>query len=136
MIASLLVRIGCWIPVRVRQRQDCGLISRSDWNDSCAALGLGSSPDNALREAYQGGAFVSEHGSWDRAPLSGYAVVFVGFRQGKQVGQRKVVVSGICSGDDKKLYGVPVGLARDRKGALRIADDVGDAVWRVTAHAQ
>jgi glucose/arabinose dehydrogenase len=101
-----------------------------------AALGLLFSPDNALPAAYHGGAFVSEHGSWDRSPLSGYAVVFVDFQQGKPVGQPKVVVSGFHSDDEKKLYGAPVGLAQDRQGALLIADDVGDAVWRVTAQAQ
>jgi glucose/arabinose dehydrogenase len=100
-----------------------------------AALGLLFSPDNALPAAYHGGAFVSEHGSWDRSPLSGYAVVFVGFQQGKPVGQPKVVVSGFHSDDEKNLYGAPVGLAQDKQGALLIADDVGDAVWRVTAQA-
>jgi glucose/arabinose dehydrogenase len=97
-----------------------------------AALGLLFSPKNALPAMYQGGAFVSEHGSWDRSPLSGYAVVFVGFQQGKPVGQPQVVVSGFHSDDEKALYGAPVGLAQDQLGALLIADDVGDAVWRVT----
>jgi glucose/arabinose dehydrogenase len=97
-----------------------------------AALGLLFSPRNALPAKYQGGAFVSEHGSWDRSPLSGYAVVFVGFQQGKPVGQPQVVVSGFHSDDEKALYGAPVGLAQDQLGALLIADDVGDAVWRVT----
>jgi glucose/arabinose dehydrogenase len=97
-----------------------------------AALGLLFSPKNALPANYQGGAFVSEHGSWDRSPLSGYAVVFVGFQQGKPVGQPQVVVSGFHSDDEKSLYGAPVGLAQDQLGALLIADDVGDAVWRVT----
>jgi len=101
-----------------------------------AALGLLFSESNALPAAYRGGAFVSEHGSWDRSPLSGYAVVFVGFEQGKPVGEPKVVVSGFHSEDEKKLYGAPVGLAQDRQGALLVADDVGDAVWRVTAQAQ
>ena len=98
-----------------------------------AALGLMFSSKNALPAAYQGGAFVSEHGSWDRSPLSGYAVVFVGFKDGKPVGQPQVVVSGFHSDDEKKLFGAPVGLAQDQQGALLIADDVGDAVWRVTA---
>jgi glucose/arabinose dehydrogenase len=98
-----------------------------------AALGLMFSANNALPAAYHGGAFVSEHGSWDRSPLSGYEVVFVGFQEGKPVGQPKVVVSGFHSDDEKKLYGAPVGLAQDQQGALLIADDVGDAVWRVTA---
>ena len=98
-----------------------------------AALGLMFSANNALPAAYHEGAFVSEHGSWDRSPLSGYSVVFVGFQQGKPVGQPQVVVSGFHSDDEKMLYGAPVGLAQDQQGALLIADDVGNAVWRVTA---
>jgi glucose/arabinose dehydrogenase len=98
-----------------------------------AALGLLFSDDNALPAKYHGGAFVSEHGSWDRSPLSGYQVVFVAFQQGKPVGVPQTVVSGFHSDDEKQLYGAPVGLAQDQDGALLVADDVGDAVWRVTA---
>ncbi|NCT67847.1 MAG: sorbosone dehydrogenase family protein [Rhodanobacteraceae bacterium] len=98
-----------------------------------AALGLLFSTDNALPAAYHGGAFVSEHGSWDRSPLSGYAVVFVAFQQGKPVGLPQTLVSGFHSDDETQLYGAPVGLAQDSQGALLIADDVGDTVWRVTA---
>jgi glucose/arabinose dehydrogenase len=82
---------------------------------------------------YHGGVFVSEHGSWDRSPLSGYQVVYVAFHQGKPVGMPQTVVSGFHSPDEKQLYGAPVGLAQDKDGALLIADDVGDAVWRVTS---
>lgn len=98
-----------------------------------AALGLWFSQDNALPVRYHGGAFVAEHGSWDRSPLSGYQVVFVPFQQGKPTGLPQTVVSGFHSEDEKRLYGAPVGLAQDRDGALLIADDVGDTVWRVTA---
>ncbi len=100
-----------------------------------AALGLLFSDANALPTKYQGGAFVSEHGSWDRSPLSGYAVVFVPFSEGKPSGPPQTVVTGFHSDDESKLYGAPVGLALDKGGALLIADDVGDAVWRVTAAA-
>ena len=98
-----------------------------------AALGLLFSERNALPAAYQTGAFVSEHGSWDRSPLSGYEVVFVPFREGRPAGPPQTVVGGFHSRDEKQLYGAPVGLALDREGALLVADDVGDAVWRVTA---
>ena len=98
-----------------------------------AALGLLFSDNNALPAKYHGGAFVSEHGSWDRSPLSGYQVVFVAFQQGMPVGKPETVVTGFHSDDEKQLYGAPVGLAQDQEGALLIADDVGDAVWRVTA---
>jgi glucose/arabinose dehydrogenase len=99
-----------------------------------APLGLLLSGENALPAKYHGGAFVSEHGSWDRSPLSGYEVVFVAFQQGKPVGVPEPVVSGFYSDDESQLYGAPVGLAHDKGGALLIADDVGNAVWRVTAN--
>jgi glucose/arabinose dehydrogenase len=102
-----------------------------------AALGLWFSQDNATQDAlpaqYRGGAFVGEHGSWDRTPLSGYAVVFVKFQNGHPAGLPQTVVSGFHSKDESQLYGAPVGLVQDPDGALLIADDVGNAVWRVTA---
>ncbi|HEX5305543.1 MAG TPA: sorbosone dehydrogenase family protein [Dyella sp.] len=100
-----------------------------------AALGLWFSPTNALPAQYQHGAFVSEHGSWDRAPLSGYQVVHVRFDQGRPVGKPVPVVTGFHSEDEKDLYGAPVGLTQDSDGALLMADDVGNAVWRVTSAA-
>jgi len=98
-----------------------------------AALGLLFSQANALPPQYQGGAFVSEHGSWDRSPLSGYQVVFVRFLQGRPVGAPQPLVTGFYSPDESQLYGAPVGLAQDKDGAVLIADDVGNAVWRVTS---
>ena len=98
-----------------------------------APLGLLFSDDNALSNKFHGGAFVSEHGSWDRSPLSGYEVVFVSFQQGHPVGVPQPVVSGFYSADQSQLYGAPVGLVQDKDGALLIADDVGNTVWRVTA---
>jgi glucose/arabinose dehydrogenase len=100
-----------------------------------APLGLWFSEKNALPEKYQSGAFISEHGSWDRSPLSGYEVVHVAFQQGKPVGKPESVVFGFYSDDEKKLFGAPVGLTQDQDGALLIADDVGNSVWRVTADA-
>lgn len=98
-----------------------------------AALGLLMSASNALPAKYQGGAFISEHGSWDRSPLSGYEVVFVAFKDGTPVGKPESVVSGFYSKDEKQLFGAPVGLVQDKEGAILVADDVGDTVWRVTA---
>jgi len=97
-----------------------------------AALGVLFSDHNALPEKYQGGAFVAEHGSWDRSPLSGYAVVHVAFTDGKPVGAPQTLVSAFYSDDEKHLFGAPVGLAQDKDGALLVADDVGDVVWRVS----
>jgi glucose/arabinose dehydrogenase len=98
-----------------------------------AALGVLFTTRNGLPAQYQAGAFVSEHGSWDRSPLSGYQVVFVPFRDGRPSGTPQTVVSGFHSKDEKQLFGAPVGLALDRDGSLLVADDVGDAVWRVSA---
>jgi len=97
-----------------------------------APLGLLISTDNALPAAYHTGAFISEHGSWDRSPLSGYQVVFVAFEQGKPVGLPQPVITGFHSVDETHLYGAPVGLVLDKEGALVVADDVGNSVWRVT----
>jgi glucose/arabinose dehydrogenase len=97
-----------------------------------APLGLTFYTGTALPAQYQGGAFIGEHGSWDRSPLSGYAVVYVPFENGKPVGAPKPVVTGFASGDQKELHGAPVGVAQDRDGGLVIADDVGNTVWRVT----
>ncbi|APA89796.1 sorbosone dehydrogenase family protein (plasmid) [Paraburkholderia sprentiae WSM5005] len=97
-----------------------------------AALGLTFYTGNNLPAQYRGGAFIGEHGSWDRSPLSGYVVSYVTFENGKPVGAPKDVVTGFTSPDQKELYGAPVGVAQDRDGGLLIADDVGNTVWRVT----
>jgi glucose/arabinose dehydrogenase len=96
-----------------------------------APLGLVFNTGNALPAAWRDGAFVGEHGSWDRQVLNGYKVVFVPFAGGKPSGMAQDVVTGFLDGD--KARGRPVGLAMDSKGALLIADDVGNTVWRVTA---
>ncbi|MDH6146308.1 glucose/arabinose dehydrogenase [Paraburkholderia sp. WSM4179] len=97
-----------------------------------APLGLTFYTGNNLPSQYRGGAFIGEHGSWDRSPLSGYVVSYVTFENGKPVGAPKDVVTGFASPDQKELYGAPVGVAQDRDGGLLIADDVGDTVWRLT----
>lgn len=97
-----------------------------------AALGLLFYTGNGLPQ-YKGGAFVAEHGSWDRSPLSGYQIVYVPFANGMPTGPKQPVVTGFHSADEKQLFGAPVGLAQDAEGALLFADDVGNVVWRVTA---
>lgn len=101
-----------------------------------AALGLLFYTGTGLPAQYRSGAFVAEHGSWDRTPLSGYQVVYVPFENGMPKGQAQPVVTGFYSADEKQLYGAPVGMAQDAAGALLIADDVGNVVWRVTSAAQ
>jgi glucose/arabinose dehydrogenase len=100
-----------------------------------AALGLWFYTGDGLPQ-YKGGAFVAEHGSWDRTPLSGYQVVYVPFENGMPKGPVQPVVTGFHSADEKQLYGAPVGLAQDAEGALLIADDVGNVIWRVTSAKQ
>ena len=88
---------------------------------------------DSFPQPYRGGAFVGEHGSWDRTVLNGYQVVFVPFADGKPSGKATPFVQGFV-GADGSVYGRPVGVAFDSKGALIIADDVGNAVWRVSAN--
>lgn len=100
-----------------------------------APLGLWFYQGDNLAD-YRGGAFISEHGSWNRKPLNGYQVVWVAFKDGKPVGQPKPVVTGFLTDDQKEVRGLPVGLTMDRQGGLLIADDAGNVVWRVTAAAK
>ena len=100
-----------------------------------APLGLVFDTGSGLPAQYRGGAFVGEHGSWDRTQLNGYKVVFVPFGSGRPTGQAQDVVTGFLTSDGK-AHGRPVGLALDAAGALLIADDVGNTVWRVTAAGQ
>ena len=88
-----------------------------------------------LPAPFQSGVFVGEHGSWNRKPRSGYKVVFVPFAAGKPSGQPVDVLTGFINADDKAL-GRPVGVAIAKDGALLVADDVGNKIWRVTAAAQ
>jgi glucose/arabinose dehydrogenase len=98
-----------------------------------APLGMVFSTGTNLPAAYQGGAFIGEHGSWDRTQLNGYKVVYVPFTAGRPSGMAQDVVTGFLSPDGKAARGRPVGLAMDTHGGLLIADDVGNKVWRVTA---
>ena len=75
--------------------------------------------------------FIGQHGSWNRKPRSGYNVVFVPFVAGKPAGKPVEVLSGFVSAEGK-AYGRPVGVAIDNRGALLVADDVGNVIWRVT----
>lgn len=82
---------------------------------------------------YRGGAFVSEHGSWNRKPLNGYQVMWVKFENGQPVGTPKPVVTGFLTDDQKQVRGLPVGLAMDKQGGVLIADDAGNTIWRISA---
>jgi glucose/arabinose dehydrogenase len=97
-----------------------------------ASLGLAHSRGTSLPASYANGMFVGQHGSWNRKPHSGYKVIFVPFEGGKPRGQPLDVLTGFLSAEGK-AQGRPVGVALDRGGALLVADDVGNIVWRVSA---
>jgi glucose/arabinose dehydrogenase len=97
-----------------------------------APLGFTFYTATNLPATYRGGAFVGEHGSWDRYPLNGYKVIYVPFNDGRPSGIAQDVITGFLDAENR-ARGRPVGLAVDATGALLIADDVGDIVWRVTA---
>jgi glucose/arabinose dehydrogenase len=97
-----------------------------------ASLGLAFYEADALPAKYRGGAFVGQHGSWNREPRSGYKVIFVPFVDGRPAGPPEDVLTGFLS-PRGEAYGRPVGVAVDRTGALLVADDVGNVVWRVTS---
>jgi glucose/arabinose dehydrogenase len=97
-----------------------------------APLGMAFYTGTSFPASYNGGAFVGEHGSWDRNPFNGYRVVFVPFKDGKPNGSPQDVVTGFLNSNDE-ARGRPVGLAVDHGGGLLIADDLGDTVWRVSS---
>lgn len=98
-----------------------------------AALGLTFYTGANFPAQYRGGAFVGEHGSWDRDKFNGYKVVFVPFANGRPSGKAQDFLTGFIEGDN--AHGRPVGVAVDRFGALLVADDTGNVIWRV-ARAQ
>ena len=98
-----------------------------------AALGMAFASGGAM-SALGSGAFVGEHGSWNRVPHSGYKVVFVPFAKDQPAGLPVDVLTGFLSAEGH-AYGRPVGVALDKRGALLVADDVGNVVWRVSAAA-
>ena len=102
-----------------------------------ASLGLTFYTADKFPAHYQGGVFVGQHGSWNRAQYTGYKVVFVPFKDGKPDGQPEDFLTGFLT-DTKTgvAYGRPVGVTVDKTGALLVADDVGNIVWRVTATAK
>lgn len=98
------------------------------------SLGLTFNTSDRLGARLQNGAFVGQHGSWNRKPRSGYKVVFVPFAEGKPSGPPQDILTGFVSSEDEAL-GRPVGVAIDASGALLVADDVGNKIWRVAADA-
>lgn len=125
---------GQHVDARVKpQRPD--LVARSLAPDYAlgthtASLGLVFYRGSLLPQRYAGGAFIGQHGSWNRKPRSGYKVIFVAFANGRPVGAPEDVLTGFVNAQGDAL-GRPVGVAVDRAGALLVADDVGNVIWRV-----
>lgn len=97
-----------------------------------ASLGLTFATGATLGPRFTGGAFIGQHGSWNRKPRSGYRVIFVPFEGGKPAGEAIDVLTGFLS-DGGKARGRPAGVAIDGAGALLVADDTGNTIWRVSA---
>ena len=119
------------------QPQDPALVARAIAPDYAlgshvAPLGLAFYTGDALPSRFRNGAFIGLHGSWNRKPLSGYKVVFVPFKQGKPSGPIETVLDGFLNAKGE-ARGRPVGVTQDRMGALLVADDVGNTLWRVQA---
>ena len=98
-----------------------------------ASLGLAFSEGTKLPINMRSGMFIGQHGSWNRRPHSGYKVVYVPFQNGKPSGLPLDVLTGFLS-DDNRAKGRPVGVVFDKQGALLVADDVGNVIWRVTSN--
>ncbi|MDO9166031.1 MAG: sorbosone dehydrogenase family protein [Rhodoferax sp.] len=97
-----------------------------------ASLGLAFSGGTSLPAIFANGMFIGQHGSWNRRPHSGYKVIFVPFKDGRPAGAPVDLLTGFLS-EDGHAFGRPVGVALDKEGALLVADDVGNVIWRVSA---
>jgi glucose/arabinose dehydrogenase len=123
---------------RLKDRQRPDLVKKAivpdvNMGPHTASLGLAFDEKLAWPGSYKGAAFIGQHGSWNRAELSGYQVVFVPFKNGKPAGEMRPFLTGfIADKKNRKVYGRPVGVAFDRTGALLVADDAGGAIWRVS----
>jgi glucose/arabinose dehydrogenase len=126
---------GAHVDARVKP-QDPAMVAKAIAPDYAlgahtASLGLVFDSADLLGAHYKGGAFIGQHGSWNRKPMSGYRVIFVPFKAGQPAGGPEDILTGFLD-DRNNARGRPVGVTLDAKGALLVADDVGNDVWRVT----
>ena len=120
-----------------RVPQDAALVAEAITPDYAlgghtASLGLCWLPAGTL-PGFPDGMVIGQHGSWNRSTLSGYKVIFIPFVDGRPSGPPRDILSGFLAADEKVSYGRPVGVTLGPDGALLVADDVGDVIWRVTA---
>ena len=123
------------VDVRV-EPQDPALVAKAIAPDYAvgphtASLGLTFAEGSTLPAPFTEGAFIGQHGSWNRKPHSGYKVIFVPFNGGKPAGKPVDVLTGFLNADEK-AQGRPVGVVIDKQGGLLVADDVGNKIWRVS----
>jgi len=119
-----------------RVPQDPALVARAITPDYAlgghtASLGLCWMPSGAL-PGFPEGMAIGQHGSWNRSTLSGYKVIFVPFANGRPAGPPRDILTGFLAPDESESYGRPVGVTLGPDGALLVADDVGNVIWRVT----
>jgi len=98
-----------------------------------ASLGLAFYTKKAFPAKYQGGAFVAQHGSWNRSELAGYKVVFVPFKNGKPTGKPQDFLTGFETDKEGEVHGRPVGVTVLPDGSMLVTDDVNDKIWQITA---
>lgn len=98
-----------------------------------ASLGLAFDEKDVLPGKFKGGAFIGQHGSWNRSQLVGYKVAFVPFKNGRPSGGAEDFLTGFITGNENDVYGRPVGVAFSQDGSLLVADDAGNTIWRVSA---
>jgi glucose/arabinose dehydrogenase len=130
------VYYGKYADTRVPKEWDCASMvdarTRSPayaLGNHTASLGLAFAKGNLLPPAFRQGVFIGQHGSWNRDPWSGYKVIFVAFEHGQPKGEPVDVITGFRN--ECRAFGRPVGVAIDSRGALLVADDVGNVIWRV-----
>jgi glucose/arabinose dehydrogenase len=127
---------GQHVDSRVKPQQpdlvDKALVPDYALGPHTASLGLAYSESNSLPASFRQGMFVGQHGSWNRKPRSGYKVLFVPFSGGRPAGPAVDVLTGFVN-NEGEANGRPVGVAFDKTGALLVADDVGNTVWRVSS---
>jgi glucose/arabinose dehydrogenase len=130
---------GQHVDTRIKPPQRPDLVAKAIVPDYAlgahtAALGLAFNTGTLFPQEMAGGAFIGQHGSWNRKPRSGYKVIFVPFKDGKPSGKPQDVLTGFLN-DEGEAQGRPVGVRIDKQGALLVADDVGNTIWRVTPAA-
>jgi glucose/arabinose dehydrogenase len=122
---------------RMKDEQKPELVKKAivpdvDLGAHTASLGLAFDEKGNMPGAYKGAAFIGQHGSWNRSEFSGYKVVYVPFSNGKPSGRPQDFLTGFLTGEDNKAYGRPVGIAFTQDGAMLVADDAANTIWRVS----